>query len=217
MDYTLLASIGLPEKLFAENIISATEIALEKDTIVFQSGDECGAFLVLKEGQLRVEMTSKSGREITLYRMHEKQTCIITTSVLLTHENYYARATTETPIKAIAISSHDFYKALDLSAQFAQYVLKGYSQRMSSLINLLDRIASKDIQFELSHFLLQSVDESGFIYMTQDAIAKELGTAREVISRKLSQLEQEGIVLTHRGKIEIVNQEQLHRLITPSY
>ena len=214
MDYALLESIGLDRQLFSKNSIEAKEISLEKESVIFQSGDTCGAFLLLTEGQVRVEMTSKSGREITLYRMHEKQTCIITTSVLLNHETYYARATTETDVKAIAISSDDFYKALDISNQFAQYVLKGYSQRMSALISLLDKIASKDIHFELSHFLLKAVDATGFISMTQEAIAKELGTAREVISRKLSQLEQEGIVLTHRGKVEVINQKKLQQNIT---
>lgn len=209
MDYTLLTSIGLGAELFHSKTIEAQEIYLEKDHIIFQSGDPCGAFLILVEGQVRVEMTSKSGREITLYRMHEKQTCIITTSVLLNHEHYYARAVTEAPSKAIAISSKDFHKALDLSSQFAQYVLQGYSKRMSSLISLLDKVASKDIHFELVKLLLQQSDADGFIHMTQDVIAKELGTAREVISRKLSQLEQQGLVATYRGKVELLQREHI--------
>lgn len=214
MDYGLLESIGLEKKLFSKHLIETKEISLPKESIIFQSGDTCGAFLVLTEGQVRVEMTSKSGREITLYRMHEKQTCIITTSVLLNHETYYARATTETAVKAIAISSDDFYKALDLSSQFAQYVLRGYSQRMAALINLLDKIASKDIHFELNQFLTSAMNSAGYITMTQEAIAKELGTAREVISRKLSQLEKEGVVRTHRGKVEVIDKEKLLNNIT---
>lgn len=217
MDYTLLESIGLDAALFSSKRIQANTVNLDKNTVIFQSGDECGAFLLLVKGQVRVEMTSKSGREITLYRMHEKQTCIITTSVLLNHENYYARATTETPVTAIAISSDDFHKALEISGSFARYVLKGYSQRMSALINLLDKIASKDINFELGDFLLKTVDASGFVNMTQEAIAKELGTAREVVTRKLSQLEQEGLVATHRGKVEIIDHKQLQKSIRHAY
>ena len=214
MDYTLLASIGLEETLFTKKTISAQEVSLPENNIIYQSGDPCGAFLLLVEGQVRVEMTSKSGREIILYRMYEKQTCIITTSVLLNHENYYARAVTETPIKAIAISSDDFYTALDQSNRFAHYILKGYSERMTSLIGLLDKIASKDIEFELACLLANKMDASNITHMTQEAMAKELGTAREVISRKLSQLEDQGVLVTHRGKVEIINPHKIHNKIS---
>ena len=217
MDYALLASIGLAQELFTNKIISAKTITLDKESIIFQSGDECGAFLLLTQGQVRVEMTCKSGRDITLYRMHEKQTCIITTSVLLNHETYYARATAETPVTAIAISSEDFHKAIKHSTQFAQYILTGYAQRMGSLIKLLDKVASKDISLELNHFLLEHTDSAGFIHITQESIAKELGTAREVISRKLSQLEQAGLVITHRGKVEVLKPKELENSITVEY
>lgn len=206
-----LKTIGLDRELFRQGTLSAKEISLEAETIAFQSGDPCGAFLIIKSGQLRVEMTAKSGREILLYRMHENDTCIITTSVLLNHENYYARAITETPVTAIAIPAADFHKALTLSHDFNRYILSGYSQRIAALIKLLDKIASKDITYELNELLLRHVDSENTVKLTQKEIAKEIGTAREVISRKLSILDEQKILNVQRGKILILNIEYLRR------
>ena len=114
MDFSLLESVGLHESLFDKEI-SAQQIEIPSDTVIFKSGDPCGAFLILLSGQVRVEITTKSGRDLLLYRMQENDTCIITTSVLLNHEKYYARAITESSVVAITISADDFHKALSLS------------------------------------------------------------------------------------------------------
>ncbi|MGH1439105.1 MAG: Crp/Fnr family transcriptional regulator [Cellvibrionaceae bacterium] len=213
MEHRFLDDIGLTPAFLKEKKIAANELHFEAGQVLFQSGDACGAFLILVKGQLRVEMTTKSGREIVLYRMHENDTCIMTTSVLLNHEHYYARATTETAITAIAIPAADFHRALQYSTTFTRYVLSGYAQRMSALIQLLDRVASKDILYELSSLLLRHCDEQNFVQMQQDAIAKEVGTVREVVSRKLAMLESEGVVKTHRGRVEIINRTYLEKVI----
>ena len=130
--------------------------------------------------------------------MHKHDTCIITTSVLLNHENYYARAITETDVEAIAIPANDFHQALALSHGFSHYILTGYAQRMAAL---LDRIASKDILYELSELLLRHADAKNVVTLTQQDMAREMGTARKVVSRKLSSLDDKGIVSIKRGRV----------------
>jgi len=213
MDFSILENVGLSKDLF-ESKISAQQIEIDNNTVIFKSGDPCGAFLILISGQIRVEITTKSGRDLQLYRMQENDTCIITTSVLLNHENYYARAITESAVKAIIISADDFHKALSLSHDFSRYVLTGYSQRMSALITLLDRIASKDINYELSNFLLEKVNKEHQVELTQKEIAREVGTVREVISRKLSVLEGQGVVKVQRGKITVLDIEFLQKMVS---
>jgi len=213
IDFSVLESVGLHEELFDKEI-SAHETPLDKDTVIFKSGDPCGAFLILLSGQVRVEITTKSGRDLLLYRMKENDSCIITTSVLLNHEKYYARAITETPVKAITIGADDFHKALSLSHSFSSYVLAGYSQRMSALITLLDRIASRDINYELSNLLLEKADAQNIVRLTQKEIARDIGSVREVVSRKLSVLETHGVVKLHRGKIVVLDADFLQNVIS---
>jgi len=211
-DFDLLEQLGLPQALFDSGKISASVLSLAEKQTVFSPGDSCGAFLVLVSGTIRVDMTTRSGREVLLYRMQENDTCVITTSVLLNKEDYYARAMTETPVVAIAIPGTDFFTALTLSGQFAQTILHNYSQRMSALIQLLDKVATKDILFELCNCLLQHRDEHHIVYMTQDALATEIGTAREVVSRKLSVLENDKLLISKRGRIEILSLEEIEKM-----
>jgi len=213
MDFSLLENVGLNKELF-ETDISAKQVGLDKDTVIFKSGDPCGAFLILVSGQIRVEITTKSGRDLLLYRMKENDTCIITTSVLLSHEEYYARAITESPIQAIMISADDFHKALSLSHEFSRYVLNGYSHRMSALIALLDKIASRDIDYELSNLLLNSADAKNVVVLTQKEVAREIGTAREVVSRKLSALEAKGVVKVQRGRVLVLDMHFLQNVVS---
>jgi len=213
VNFSLLENIGLNRSLF-EKDITVQQIELDNKQIIFKSGDPCGAFLILLSGEIRVEITTKSGRDLLLYRMVENDTCIITTSVLLNDEKYYARAITETPVTALAINAKDFHKALELSHEFSRYVLAGYAQRMSSLITLLDKISSRDIDFELSHLLLQEMNSDHEVKLTQKSIARDVGTAREVVSRKLSVLESKGVVKTMRGKVVILDSDYLQKMIS---
>lgn len=213
MDFSILKTLGLHEKLF-EKDISAQQVEIEKNIVIFKSGDPCGAFLILVKGEISVEITTKSGRDLLLYKMSENDTCIITTSVLLNHEKYYASAITKTTVSAITISAEDFHKALALSHDFNSFVLQGYSQRMSALIALLDRIASRDINYELSNVLLQKANNDGVVKLTHKEIAKEAGTVREVVSRKLSALETQGIVKLQRGKIIILDTDFLQNTVS---
>lgn len=209
VNFALLDSLGLHRDLFLNNEIGAKEVKFGNNTILYQSGDPCSAFLIVISGTIRVTMTSKSGREITLYRIRENQTCIMTTSVLLNRESYYAKATTESKVMAIAISDQHFYKALVASKEFSTYILKDYATRIALLIKLIDNVASKDMNNKLSEYLLNNADSIGLLIATQEAIARDLGTAREVISRKLSLLEQENLVVTSRGRIQIVDPKHL--------
>ncbi len=209
MNYQLLAEVGLPKPLFDSGRLDANVLYVKRGETIFSPGDQCGAFLLLVSGSLRVDMTSRSGREILLYRMKEKETCILTTSALLNDENYYACAIAESDITAIALPTAEFFKALSLSAEFSHFVLRDYSSRISSLISLIDRIASRDVAFDICSLLLNRYDTNNIVFMTQENIAKEIGSAREVVSRKLSVLEQSGLLKCQRGKIQLLD---LHKI-----
>ncbi len=70
---------------------------------IFHAGDECGSFLILLEGSVRVQLTALSGREFTLYRIEPGGTCVLTTSCMFSHQQFPAGAVAETPIKELAV------------------------------------------------------------------------------------------------------------------
>ena len=93
----------------------ARPVTLDAGQFVFHLGDTCEAFVILVEGQIRVQLTSASGREVTLYRIEPGGSCLLTTSCLFSHEHYPAEAVTETQIRALTIPKPEFEQLLRLS------------------------------------------------------------------------------------------------------
>ncbi len=200
----VLQKLGLNQELMLSNQLHAKPIEISQNSELFKPGDACQLFLVVLTGRVRVELTTKNGRVITLYKIGHGQSCILTTSALLNNERYYARGITESAIEAIAMSSEDFHKALSVSATFSRYILEGFSSRMSSIVSLVDRMATRDITASVAAYLVERHDEL-LVDVTQRALAMEIGTAREVISRKLSELESQGVIVRNRASIQIIN------------
>ena len=201
---------GLTSDTLKTHDISLSTVNFEKGSVLFRPGDNCQTFLIVCTGSIKVEMTAKSGRDVTLYRINPSENCILTTSALMNNEHYYAQGVTESDITAIALSSENFYKAIQHSTHFIRYVLSGYTNRISSVIQLVDRMASRDVMLDVSQYLVKKTDENNddedlVISATQTQIANEIGTAREVVGRKLQMLETEEIVTLKRGSIRVID------------
>ena len=195
---------------------NAQVVKLDHDRFVFHAGDLCQAFLVLLDGEVRVQLTSESGREVTLYRIGPGGSCILTTSCLFSNEHYPAEAIAESDVEALAIPVSSFQSALEGSQWFRKFVFDGFSTRLASVIQKIEQIAFTSIDVRLAGVLLE-LDEKGVEKITHQDIAVELGTAREVVSRHLKRFESEGWVRLGRGQVSIVDRPRIEALARPSF
>lgn len=208
-EHQLLAELGLDAKLASYNVKRLTAKAGE---VLYNPGDTSAAFLVLLNGSIRVELITKSNREIVLYRVQKSQTCLLTTTALLKSEVYFARGVAESDITALAIPAKNFHTALSTSPKFTQYILSDYAHRVESLVKLIDRITSKDIKSGIANILLSECGTDNIAKLTQLEIARNIGTAREVVTRKLANLEKQGLIKRERGRILILDKTALAAL-----
>lgn len=181
---------------------------------IFQKDDPCNNYLIVLEGVVRVQLSTEAGREATLYRVKPGDSCALTTSCLIGNESYPAEAVTETEVVAVAIPNAEFQTALDDSRPFRRFVFDGFAARLTAIIGRINRIAFSAIDERLALVLLGNSD-NGVSSVTHQYLATELGTAREVISRKLKQFETQGLVRLGRGRINIVNLQGLELLASP--
>lgn len=188
----------------------AGEISLPANQPVFHTGDACRQFLLVLDGSVRVQKLSESGREIVLYRVEPGQSCILTTACLLGNNPYQAEAFTETAVRAVVIPAKAFERALDDSKQLREFVFEGYGQRLTELLMLIDAISFGRLDCRLAERLTRAT--SSLLRITHQQLARELGTAREVISRTLKEFEHRGWVKLGRGSIEVIDPEQLKNL-----
>jgi len=188
---------------------SSAVISLPEKNTVFHQGDACENYLVILHGRVKVFTRAENGREILLYRLSQGDSCVLTTSCLFGNKNYPAEGSTETDVIALAIPSARFNDALQQSITFREIVFSAFSSHLSELIELVEEVAFGKIDVRLAKLLLSQRDENNTITSTHQNIATELGSAREVISRQLKELETKGFIKINRGNIEIKDIAQL--------
>ena len=171
---------------------------------------------MLLDGTIRVQLSSSRGRQITLCRLAPGDFCGLTTSCLLGRTEYTADAISESHGEAVAVSREAFHKAFERSPGFRRYVLQGYSANYANFIARIEQLAFVPIDTRLSNALLD-FHRKGEDRVTHQELAVELGTAREVVSRRLKQFESEGWIRLSRGRITVSDKNELQRLGEPGY
>lgn len=196
----------LPAPLRGLLAAGLTPVAVPAGQRAFADGDPCRAFLLVLSGSVRVQKVGESGREIVLYRVMPGQTCVLTTNCLLAGEDYGAEGITETPVTAAALSVSTFQALLAQSADFRRFVFASFATRIADLLALIEDVAFGRIDQRLHHALWQRQRQHGrsLLEVTHQDLAVELGTAREVISRRLKDFERQGWLRLSRGKIELL-------------
>jgi CRP/FNR family transcriptional regulator len=187
-------------------------IRLPKGSRIFGPGQTPQNYVLLLDGDIRVSQVSDNGREIVLYRVQPGESCALTTSCLLGNEDYNAEAVTETDVEAVAIPRSTFDDMIARSAAFRRFVFAAFSQRMSDIFKLVDEVAFQRIDVRLAHKLLELASDRSELTMTHQQLAMELGTAREVISRQLHELQRRGWIAAQRGSIKLLDRPALQRL-----
>lgn len=177
---------------------------------LFASGDVCENFVIVASGRARVQISTRTGREIILFRLLPGQSCALTTSCLLSDSPYFAEGIAETDMELITIPSADFHEMMISSPHTMRILLNDFAARIGALTALVDRLTSRDLDAELASLLLVSADAAGIVPLSHQAIADELGTAREVVSRKLKALEKSGILILGRGELTLIDRSLLN-------
>ncbi len=210
---TFPALMDLEPEIRGRLAAKAQCLELPRDAQVFRPGDESRAYLLVLEGTVKVSMLTGEGREVLLYRVGPGEACLLTTACLLSGRDYAAEARCETEVRAVAIPSPIFQETLDGSSSFRAFVFELFSRRLGDLMGVIDKVAFQRIDRRLAAVLLQH-DSKGEdpILLTHQALATELGTAREVVSRQLKTFERAGWVRLGRGEIRLLDRDLLRAM-----
>jgi len=200
-----------------QQALSQTKLAtIPTGQVLYKSGDTCENFVLVLQGAIRVQIISESGNEVVLYRVEDGQSCILTTTCLVAHDRYHAEGITETEVSAVIIPAVAFQNALAHSEGFRRFVFSSYAQRLTDLLMLIDAISFGRMDVRLASTLLAMADNNREIHITHYDLARELGTAREVVSRLLKDFERRDWVRLRRGIITVHDAEALNRFASKS-
>jgi len=176
---------------------------------VFVEGDRADAIALLISGVVRVYKIGETGREITLYRFGNGESCILTANAILSQKNFPAIATVEKEAEAVMIPAETFRDWVRRYDLWREFVFDLLSERLSSVMATVEEVAFRRMDERLVTFLLQRLGQSDSIQITHQEIAAELGSSREVISRILEDFSALGMINVSRGTIKLLDREAL--------
>ena len=180
---------------------------------VFVEGDQVDAIALLLSGIVRVYKIGETGREITLYRFGNGESCILTANAILSQKSFPAVATVEKEAEAVMIPAGAFREWVRRYDAWREFVFELLSERLSAVMAIVDEVAFRRMDARLAELLVERSRNSDQIQITHQEIAAELGSSREVISRILEDFSSEGILEVGRGSIKITDREDLIRRI----
>ncbi len=194
------------EKELLQEISTCPVVDLDENYFLLKEGEYVSALPIVIEGSIKVIRTDETGKEILMYFIEKGESCALSISACLTNSRSKALAQVDEKTTAIIISDEKLKKWIEKYNSFKTYIFKLYHNRFTELINVFEAIAFKNIDTRLIEKLKEKMthQNTDLIYITHQQLANEIGTAREVVSRLLKQLERQGKIQSLRGKIKIL-------------
>lgn len=202
---------GLSEEWKARLTEAAVYRKIEKGTVVHSGSANCLGLLLVCSGQLRAYIISEEGREITIYRLFERDICLFSASCMMRNIQFDITIEAEKDTEAWVIPPKLYRKLTEESAAAANYTNEVMGSRFSEVMWLMEQIMWNRFDRRLASFLLEesALEGSDSLLITHEKIANHLGSAREVVTRMLRYFQREGLVELSRGTICILSREKL--------
>ncbi len=185
-----------------------------KGTMLHNGNADCVGLFVVKSGQLRAFIVSDEGKEITLYRLLERDICLFSAACMMSSIRFEVTIEAEKDSEVWIIPTEVYHSVMEVSPLLANYTSQILASRFSEVMWLMDQILFKRFDARLATFLLEesTIEDSDELGITHEKIANHMGTAREVVTRMLKYFQSEGMVSLSRGGVHLLDREKLTRM-----
>lgn len=172
--------------------------------VMFSEHSPCNGFPLVLAGSVRVVQRFPNGREIQLYRVKSGESCLLSGSCLLGNSDYAASGIAESAVELVVIPPAEFRALVAGDEVFREHVFSLYGERLSALMQLVEAISWQKLDQRLAALLVgRTRDGATTVQATHQALADELGSVREIVSRLLRSFEDRGWVELGRERIAV--------------
>ena len=188
--------------------------SVKKGTMLHSGGTDCTGLLRTKTGQRQPFILSREGREVTLYRLFDRDICLFSASCMMRSIQFDVAISAEKDTQMWIIPSDIYKPIMEQSAYVANYTNEIMASRFSEVMWLMEQVMWNSMDKRVAVFLLEeaSIEDADCLHITHESIANHLGTHREVVTRMLRYLQNEGMVKLARGTVELVDRAKLRAL-----
>jgi CRP/FNR family transcriptional regulator, anaerobic regulatory protein len=181
---------------------------------LFDEGAPCRGFPLVVSGEVRVARGTAQGRALELYRVTPGEVCVASASCLFDARPMQAHGVTTAPTQLVVISPDGFDRWCG-HAPFRHFVFSIFAERLADLMALVEAVAFQRLDQRLADALL---GHGAVVHRTHQALAEELGTVREIVTRLLRRFERSGWLRLGRERIDVLDPAALRHvaLATPA-
>ncbi len=198
--YPVLATLAPGDR---DEVLSAQaqSARVERGTLLFEEHQPCRGFPMVLSGCVRVARGSAGGRSLELYRVTPGELCVVSTSCLFGRHALTAHGQASEPTELLLLSPAGFDRWCT-HEPFRRFVFGVFADRLADLMALAEAVAFQRLDQRLAQALLTRGNQ---IRITHQALADELGTVREMVTRLLKRFETSGWVDLHRERIDLLD------------
>lgn len=206
---------SLSEEEKAVLMRGTTGRSYQKNEYIHGFSDACLGMVYVCRGSIRVYTTSEEGREVTLFHISEGECCIMSASCVITGISLDVQLLAEEETEIVAVHSGTIQKLMDSNIYVKCFAYELAVKRFSSVVWVMQEILFARFDVRMARFLLSVYEKTGKlnIQMTQEAIAIEVNSAREVVARMLKQFASDNLIELKRGTIVLKNIDGLKKII----
>lgn len=187
---------------------------VKKGAVLHNGSMDCTGLLLVRSGQFRAYILSEEGREITIYRLFDRDLCLLSASCIIRSIQFDVTVEAEKDSAFWSIPADIYQQVMAESAPLANYTNEIMASRFSEVVWLMEQVMWRSMDKRIAAFLLEesAIEGTERLSITHEAIANHLGTHREVVTRMLRYFQNEGMVRLSRGVVELTGKGKLEDL-----
>ena len=195
--------------------IGSSHRAYEKGVYIFDYSDSCMGMVYIQKGAIRVYITSEEGREVTLFHISEGDCCVFSSACVIGGITLEVQMVAESEVELLAIHAGTVAKLMESNIRFKCFAYELSANRYSTVVWVMQQILFAHFDERMARLLLSQYEKTGnnTIRLTQEAMAREVNSAREVVARMLRKFESDGLIELKRGIVILKNIELLKNIV----
>jgi len=177
-----------------------------KDTIILKENSYVKVIPLLVSGLVKIYKEDESGNEVLLYYIEPGESCIMSIMAAEKNEKVTVKGIVEEDAQLVLIPITKLTQIRKSFPQWNMFVYELFNEKFEEVIDMIKILTFSNKEKRLEEYLLKeaTIKNTSEILHSHQEIAKELGSSREVISRLLKKLENDGKIELSQRRIKIL-------------
>ena len=203
----------LPEQLLNEIARHMQLRSFERGEVLFWEGDPCAGLHIIEEGSVKLYRISPQGRQYIIRVLQEGETC----NEVPAFDSGTNPVNVETleRSKVWVIDDETLRALVRAHPDFALKVLSNFGKNLRGLVRMVSEMAFYQVTNRLARLISELPADSARPQWTQEQLAAQLGTVREVGARSLKELERSGAIRIEDRRIHVADPDALSQWTQP--